>query len=214
MSEYYIGMDSYGKPYIAHWGTRKNHKYVARISDGKGGYRYFYTQAQWEAYQKQESKKRAKQEDRENNYNKVSAKQYLTGGKEKQSFKYAKKENRKAQSELKSSTRAYHQSVKKQQKANAALKNAKENGAPWDVRKAERAVSDAKKETSQASQRASAARVSAKKAENKYKAHERVYESTSLPGQTHKFVRVGTANVRKLSQTVGNTPVAYVKKSR
>lgn len=214
MSEYYIGTDYNGDPYIEHWGTRNNHKYVARISDGKGGYRYFYTQAQWEAYQKQEIRKREKQADRENNYNKVSAKQYLGGGKEKQSFNYAKKQNRKAQNELRSSTRAYQKSVKDQQKAYATLRDAKANGRPWDVVKAERGVSDAKKQTAQASQRASEARVSAKKAENTFKAHERAYESTSLPGQTHRLVRIGKSKVKKLVSDAGNTPVAYVKKSR
>lgn len=215
MNDYLISFDSSGQPFIAHaWGRRQNTKYIARISDGKGGFRYFYSQREWDAYRNRDIRKREKQADRETNYNKVSAKQYLTGGKEKNSFNYAKAQNRKAQDELKSSTRAYTQSVKDQQKAYSTLRDARANGKPWNISKAEKALSEAKKQTSQASQRASAARLTAKETSRRYEKFEKAYESTSLPGATHRLVRIGREKVKNLVNTVGNTPVAYIKKSR
>ena len=215
MNDYIISIDSSGQPFIAHaWGRRQNTKYIARISNGHGGVRYFYSQREWEAYQKSEKRKREKQVNRETNYNKVSAKQYLTGGKEKNSFNYAKEQNRKAQDELKSSTRVYQQSVKDQQKAYNDLRDARADGKPWNVSKAEKALSKAKKQTSQASQRASAARLTAKETSRRYEKFEKAYESTSLPGATHRLVRLGREKLKSLVNTVGNTPVAYVKKSR
>lgn len=53
-----IFVDDAGQPYISHafWNrkgqARENHKYIARVERGKGRWRYFYTQQEWDAFNK------------------------------------------------------------------------------------------------------------------------------------------------------------------
>ena len=57
MNDYVIAFDASGQPYISHafWnrnkgGQKKEHKYIQRIKDKNGLWRYFYDQAEWDAY--------------------------------------------------------------------------------------------------------------------------------------------------------------------
>lgn len=58
MNDYIIQVDENGQPYIAHafWNrkgqARESHKYIARVERGKGRWRYFYTQQEWDAFNK------------------------------------------------------------------------------------------------------------------------------------------------------------------
>lgn len=210
MSDYYISVSSDGQPFISHaWGKKQNTKYIARISDGKGGYRYFYSQREWAAYNNKQNKVRDKAE----NGKKVSTKQFLTGGKEKKSFKYMRKENKAAKRELRSATKDYTRAVKNSQSAYAELREAKKSGTQHDVNSAQSKVTEARKQTSAASQRASSARLNYKKTSSNLKAHQRAYESTSLPGKTHRLVRKGNEKLKTMTQKIGDTPVIYLKKT-
>lgn len=209
--DYIIGIDSTGMPYIEHArGQRNNHKYYVRISDGKGGFRYFYSQKEVDAYY---NKKRKTAERAENGKN-VNIKQYLSGGKEKKSFNYYKKENNAANRELKRASNNYTKSVNKVSKATAKFKKANESGNAEKIKKAETNLAKKKDKVKSASQRATYARINKKETGAKYEAHERAYESTSLPGQTHRLVRKGKEKIKRLSKKIGTTPVVYVKKSK
>ena len=57
MNDYIIAFDENGSPYIAHafWnrkkdGQKKDHKYIQRVKGKNGLWRYFYDQAEWDAY--------------------------------------------------------------------------------------------------------------------------------------------------------------------
>lgn len=59
MNDYVIAFDASGQPYISHafWnrnkgGQKKEHKYIQRIKDKNGLWRYFYDEEEWQAYLK------------------------------------------------------------------------------------------------------------------------------------------------------------------
>lgn len=59
MNDYVIAFDANGQPYISHafWnrnkgGQKKEHKYIQRIKDKNGLWRYFYDEEEWQAYLK------------------------------------------------------------------------------------------------------------------------------------------------------------------
>lgn len=210
MNDYCIAINESG-PYIAHAdGQKKNAKYYARINDGRGGYRYFYSQREYATYINNRNKARAAAEEGK----KVSMKQFLTGGKEKKSFKYARGENREAKKELKSTNREYKKSLRNSQKAYAELDDAKKHGNASDIKSAERNVSKARKQIAEASQNAASARINYKQTSEKLKAHQAAYESTSLPGKTHRLVRKGNEKLKQMRVQIGNTPIIYLKKTK
>lgn len=49
MSDYYIGIDYNGDPYISHV-SKADHKYIAKVYLGNGLYRYFYSVREYNAY--------------------------------------------------------------------------------------------------------------------------------------------------------------------
>lgn len=169
-SDYYIAFDSYGQPYIAHWGLKKDHKYILKI--GKWPFaKYFYTQDEVRAYYAKQNTKR--------------------------SYKVAKKQNKAAQKELKKATKAYTKSVKNQQKAWSFLRDAKSVGRKSNIRWAERHVKDAKKLTSVASQNASSARLKAKKASKNLETAKKAYREHTLIGKTEKALKTLTSSLKE-----------------
>ena len=53
----YYGV-SYGSDYVEHaWMIRKKHKYYKRIEKGKGKYRYFYSEKEYQRYLKNRERK-------------------------------------------------------------------------------------------------------------------------------------------------------------
>ena len=59
MSDYILAFDESGQPYISHafWnrkkgGQKKDHKYIQRVKGKNGLWRYFYDEAEWQAYLK------------------------------------------------------------------------------------------------------------------------------------------------------------------
>ena len=55
MSNYFIGVDYDGKPYLEHLGSGKKHKYIMKITTPGGSTRYFYTEEEVDAYKKKTS---------------------------------------------------------------------------------------------------------------------------------------------------------------
>ena len=169
-SDYCIAFDSSGQPYIAHWGLKKDHKYILKI--GKWPFaKYFYTQDEVRAYYAKQGAKR--------------------------SYTVAKKQNKAAQKELKKATKAYTKSVKNQQKAWSFLRDAKSVGRKSNIRWAERHVKDAKKLTSVASQNASSARLKAKKASENLETAKKAYREHTLIGKTEKALKTLTSSLKE-----------------
>ena len=139
MEDYIVGVDSSGQPYIEHWGQKKNHKYIARISDGKGGYRYFYTQAEWNAYVRlsQWRKNRANKKEED-----ASSKKLYQNT--KKAVKTYKKNLKKARTQLKRSERGL-------QRTNSKLRKAKKSGNSVRIAKVQKKATNKNREILNAS---------------------------------------------------------------
>lgn len=85
MSDYYVGVDYDGRPYITHaWGNawkNRSHKYIAKIGEGARA-RYFYTQEELRAFQRgknQQAKNTAVSVSNKSNGNTTNSAHGLTG---------------------------------------------------------------------------------------------------------------------------------------
>lgn len=207
--DYIVGVDTYGQPYIAHWGQKKNHKYIARISDGNG-YRYFYTQAEWNAYLRRDQRQRdreKKKAEREASKVKVSPKQYFGGGGQREAYKAAKKQSDADSRAARQAERNYKTKLNAYKKAKEAADKANESNEYFAKKRTKRKLDQAHTELRKAVDERQSARDKEKASLAITSAKETSYEQTSLPGKTHKLVRKGKTIVKKITTKVGDTAV-------
>lgn len=212
MDNYQIMLDRYGRVYLSHGIGKRAHKYILKIGDGVKA-RYLYTREEVNAYM---NEKKAK---READSNKVSMKQYLTGGVQQDIYRGTKKQSREDAKKEKEAKKNRDKAMVNYEKALSAYTGSKGKDTSIKTMRLGTKADDAKKEWLKAESEYRKAQAKNAKTEKRLHEHEQQYESSSFAGQMHRTARKGKKALGNLIKSVGNrtlsalnTPSVYVRK--